>query len=245
MANAIAPTIALKIEQKAEQLLRLAAPAEAVELDRLRDETAALQAIIAEAARVQLLESPCDVQGAAVFFPVLIKGEEFAGYCLVTNLSPDGLKAKVYGRFSRRQPISVHFASHEFVQGTVVWTGHEQVGVQFNRSIDVAALLSSLGGKNVGIGPSRPARLPIRCLAEISVGDRFQFAEVHDISQRGAKILTRLARPGQKVAVQIDELEERSATVKWSRSGTAGVSFAEPLSFQELAMFGQSAAVGF
>ena len=239
MANGTAPGIAQQIERKAEQVRRLAVPGEEAELDRLRDETAALQAMIAEAARLQLLERPCDLQGAAVFLPVLMIAEEYAGYCLVTSLSPEGLKAKVYARFSRPQAATVHFASHEFVQGELVWTGHEQVGVRFNRTIDVADVLASLGGKSVGIGPSRPPRLPVKCLAEIVLGDRYQFAEVRDISQRGGRVLTGLARPGQKVAVQIDELDERAATVQWSRSGAAGLSFAEPLSFHELALFGQ------
>jgi len=239
MANATAPALALEIERKAEQVRRLAALGEAAELDRLRDATAVLQAMIAEAARLRLLERPCDLQGAAVFFPVLIMAEEYAGYCLVTSLSPEGLKAKVYARFSRRQAATVHFASHEFVQGELVWTGHEQVGVRFNRTIDVAGVLASLGGKSVGIGPSRPPRLPVNCLAEIVAGDHCQFAEVRDISQRGARVLTGLARPGQKVAVQIDKLDERAATVQWRRSGSAGLSFAEPLSFHELALFGQ------
>jgi hypothetical protein len=58
MAYATAPALALEIERKAEEVRRLAALSEAAELERLRDETAALQAIIAEAARLQLLERP-------------------------------------------------------------------------------------------------------------------------------------------------------------------------------------------
>jgi hypothetical protein len=58
-----------------------------------------------------------------VFFPVLIKAGEYAGYCLATSLSPEGLKAKVCARFSRRLGASIHFASHAFVQGELVWTG--------------------------------------------------------------------------------------------------------------------------
>lgn len=244
MAKAIAPTVALAIEKKAEEVRRLAALDKTAELDRLRDETAALQTMIAEAVRQRLLENPFELRGAAVFFPILIETEEFTGYCLVTNLAPDGMKAKVYATFSRQQPISVHFASHELIRGTLVWSEPNQVGVQFHRRIDVASVLSSLAGKNVGIGPNRPPRLPTSCVAEISVGDRFQFAEVQDISQRGAKLLTGLGRPGQKVAVQIDELDERSATVQWSRSGSAGLVFSEPLTFHELAQFGRFAQAG-
>lgn len=244
MAIATASGLAQQIERKAEQVRRLAAPGEAAELERLRDETAALQAMIAEAARLQLLERPSEMQGTAVFLPVLIISEEYAGYCLVTSLSPEGLKAKVYARFTRQQEVAIQFASHEFVRGTLVWTGHEQFAVRFGRTIDVAAVLAGLGGKNVGIGPSRPPRLPVRCLAEVSLGDRYQFTEVRDISQRGTRVLTGLAKPGQKVTVQIDELDERPATVQWSRGGSAGLSFAQPLSFHELALFGQYATAG-
>lgn len=244
MAKAIAPTVARAIEKKAEEVRRLAALEQAVELDRLRDEAAALQMMIAEAVRLRSLEQPFDVRGAAVFFPVLLKAEEFAGYCMVTNLAPDGMKAKVYATFSRPQPVSVHFASHELIKGTLVWSGQNEVGVRFDRVIDVARVLSSLAGKSVGIGPNRPPRLATRCLAEISDGDQCQYVEVRDISQRGAKVLTKLGRPGQKVAVQIDELDERTATVQWSRSGSAGLVFAEPLTFDDLAQFGQYGRAG-
>jgi hypothetical protein len=244
MARAILSTIGLAIEQKAEEVRRLAVPDETLELDRLRDETAALQVLIAEAALMQPREDRFDARGTAVFFPVLIETEEFTGYCLVSDLSAEGMKAKVYAKFSRQQPICIHFTSHETIQGTLVWHEDHHVGIQFDHRIDVAVVLSSLKEMNRGSGRNRAARLPINCLAEITVGDRYQFVEVRDISQRGAKILSNLAKPGQVVAVQLDELEERSATVRWSRSGLIGLTFSKPLSFQELAEFGQSQAVG-
>src|SRR5688572_16525120 len=142
MAKAIAPTVARAIEKKAEEVRRLAALEPVVELDRLRDEAAALQMMIAEAVRLRSLEQPFDVSGAAVFFPVLLKAEEFGGYCMVTNLAPDGMKAKVYASFSGPQPVSVHFASHELIKGTLVWSGQNEVGVRFDRCIDVARVLS-------------------------------------------------------------------------------------------------------
>lgn len=240
MTKAVKPTIALAIEQKAEVVRRLAAPADTFEIDRLRDETAALQVLIAEAALMKPRESRFDAEGAAVFFPVLIETAEFTGYCLVSDLSAEGMKAKVYATFSRQQPVCVHLTSHETLQGTLVWSESNQVGVQFDKRIDVAKVLSSLREMNRGSGRDRAARLPVKCLAEISVGELYQFAEVRDVSQRGAKVFSSLAQPGQTVAVQLDELEERNATVRWSRSGWAGLTFAKPLSFQELAGLGQS-----
>src|SRR5688500_9272199 len=129
--------IALEIEQKAEEVRRLAAPHEAVELDRLRDETAMLQAMIAEAMRLRLLERRFDARGTAVFFPVLIETDEFSGYCLVNNLSPEGMRAKVYVNFSRQQSIRVHFTSNELIEGMLVWSEPRQMGVKFDQKIDV------------------------------------------------------------------------------------------------------------
>lgn len=239
MAEAITSAIALEIGQKAEEVRRLAAPDEVLELDRLRDETAALQALIAEAVLLQPAERRFQPRGAAVFYPILLETEEFTGYCQISDLSAEGMRARAYARLSRQQPVCVHFTSHQTVHGTIVWTDSNQMGVRFDHRVDVGRVLASLREMNGGSGRHRPARLPITCLAEIALGDRYQFTEVRDVSQRGAKVLTGLVKPGQTVAVQLDELDERTATVRWSRSGWAGLTFTKPLSFQELASFGQ------
>ena len=238
MAKWEKPAIAMDIEQQAEEVLRLAAADQALEYERLRDETASLQAMIAEATRLQLKERRFHVRGTAVMSPVLMECEEFAGYCLISDLSPDGMKATIHAAFSRQQPTRVHFTSHETIHGWLVWSGSREVGVQFDQPIDVAKVLSSFGRLNARSGPDRHVRLPVQCLAEVSAGKHFGIHEVGDISQRGVKVLATLGKPGQKVAVQLEELEERSATVCWSRPGSAGLAFSEPLSFEELAMFG-------
>ena len=238
---AITPAMALKIEQKAEEVRRLAARDEAGELDRLRDATATLQVMIAEAARLQRLQRRFDTHGAAVVFPVLIESAEFVGYCLVNNLAPEGMNATVYANFSRQQPVSVHFTSEQMVQGTLVWSEHRQMGVQFDHEIDVAQVLCGPERKGHGRSGVRPARLPIDCLAEINVGRRSDFVEVRDVSQRGMKVLTELGEPGGQVTIQLDGLEERKALIRWSQAGTVGLNFTEPLSLRELAAFGQSA----
>ena len=238
MAKWIKPAIAMDIERQAEEVRRLAATDQALEYDRLRDETAALQVMIAEATRLELIERRFHVRGTAVMSPVLMESEEFAGYCLISDLSPDGMKATIHATFSRRQTIRVHFTSHETIDGRLVWSGCDQVAVQFDQTIDVAKVLSSFGRLNARRGPDRHVRLPVRCLAEVSAGKHFGIHEVGDISQHGVKVLATLGKSGQKVAVQLDELEERDATVCWSRPGSAGLAFSEPLSFEELAMFG-------
>ena len=238
MAEWTRPAIATNIAQQAEQVRRLAAADQALEYDRLRDETASLQAMIAEATRLQLMERRFHVRGTAVISPVLMECEEFAGYCLISDLTPDGMKATIHAAFSRQQSARVHFTSHETIHGWLVWSGSSQAGIQFDQTIDVAKVLSSFGRLNARSGADRHVRLPVRCLAEVSAGKHFGIHEVGDISQRGVKVLATLGTPGQKVAVQLEELEERDATVCGSRPGAAGLAFSQPLSFEELAMFG-------
>ena len=54
MAQQSGPGVALEIGRKAEELRLLAASDEGVPIERLREETATLQALLAEAARLQL-----------------------------------------------------------------------------------------------------------------------------------------------------------------------------------------------
>ena len=227
--------LAHAIEKKAEQVRQLACLADGLEVDRLRDEAAALQAIISEATRLRVQERRFEIRGPAVLAPVLLESAEFSGFCLISNLTAEGMKAQAYGWFSREQPISIHFTSHHRIEGRLVWFGSGEVGVNFNERIDVAAVLAGLGGAGPFRGPDRPVRLPVQCLAEVSVGNSFGITEVGDISQRGVKILTPLHRVGQEVAVQVEELDERMATVRWIRSGSTGLAFTKPLSLRELA----------
>lgn len=227
--------LAHAIEKKAEELRKLAGLADQLEVERLRDEAAALQAMISEATRLRIQERRFEMRGPAVLAPVLLESAEFSGFCLISNLTADGMKAQAYGWFSREQPISIHFTSHHRIEGRLVWFGSGEVGVKFDERIDVPTVLSGLGGAGAYRGAERPVRLPVQCLAEVSVGNSFGIAEVGDISQRGVKILTQLNRVGQQVAVQLEELDERTATVRWIRSGSSGLAFAKPLSLRELA----------
>ena len=238
MAQQSGPGVAIEIGRKAEELRLLAASDEGVPIERLREETATLQALLAEAARLQLRERRFAARGTAVLSPVLIQSSEFTGYCLVSDLSAEGMKARAYAAFSREQPVCVHFTSQALVEGRLVWSESGRLGVRFDDRIDVAKVLASIGRGGVPKGRDRPARLQVQCLAEVSMGRRFGIAEVQDVSPYGLKVLTRLAGVGEQVAVQVGELEERIATVRWTRAGSAGLAFARQLSFHELAQVG-------
>jgi hypothetical protein len=230
--------IAIEIAQLAQQVCNLA-QSPIVDIDQLRGETAGLQAMIAEAARLRRLEQRYEVRGAAVLTPIVIETEDFAGFCLVSNFSPHGISGKVPGGLTADQPIRMHISSDEIVDGSVVWSDGDQIGVKFHNSMDLTRALAgqSLRGPT---GKGRPARLPVQGCTELFIGSRILTADILDLSQRGLKVATSPMKAGQELCVQLESLAERTAVVRWSRGKSAGLSFSRPLSFRELAHLGQS-----
>ncbi|QGN55742.1 PilZ domain-containing protein [Novosphingobium sp. Gsoil 351] len=171
---------------------------------------------------------------ATVFRPVLIETDAFAGFCLVRNLSPNGMRGQVYTSFAEGLPITVQFSPDRIVQGTLTWCKDEHVGVQFDEPVDVEQVLSDLARKLVEGRVNRAPRLQIECKAELIIGDRSLAIEVQDISQRGIKAVASFIKPGDEVWVRLEGLELK-AVVRWTQGGIAGLNFLRPLPFEELA----------
>ena len=171
---------------------------------------------------------------ATVFRPVLIEIDQFAGFCLVRNLSPHGMRGRVYTSFAEGLAITVQFSPEKVVGGTLVWCKDEHIGVEFDEPVDVARVLSDLAKKLVEGKINRAPRLQIECSAELTIGDRTLAVQLQDISQRGIKAAASFIRPGDEVQVSLVGLH-RKAIVRWTQGGTAGLNFVRPLSFEELA----------
>lgn len=171
---------------------------------------------------------------ATVFRPILIETEQFAGFCLLRNLSPNGMRGQVYTSFGEGLAISVQFSPEQIVQGTVIWCKDGHVGVQFDEPVNAERVLSDLGRKLVQGKINRAPRLQIECEAELLFDDRPLTIEVQDISQRGIKAVASFIVPGDEVWVRLKGLE-RKAVVRWTQGRTAGLNFIRPLSFEELA----------
>ncbi len=180
-------------------------------------------------------ERRSEARSATVFRPVLIETDQFAGFCLVRNLSALGLMGRVYTSFAEGMEIAVEFHPDKSVRGTIMWSRDGEIGVQFCEAIDVDQVLSDLARNLVAGKINRAPRLQMRCKAELAIGDRSLAIELQDVSQRGMKVSTSFVKPGDEVQVRIDGLEPRKATVRWTQPGTAGLNFHRALSFEELA----------
>jgi hypothetical protein len=174
---------------------------------------------------------------ATVFRPVLIETDEFAGFCLVRNLSLHGLMGDVYTNFADEQPVTIHIGNADQITGTLKWCKDGRIGVHFDSAISLDDVLAAMGSKTIDGLINRAPRLQIRCPAELTVGERIRLAEVEDISQRGVRIRAPFMQVNQELGIQLDGLESRRAIVRWAQAGTAGLNFTRPLCFEQLAQW--------
>jgi hypothetical protein len=232
--------MASEIKSAAAGVHLLAQQGEGLDLDTLRARTAALQALLAEAARLQRKAQLVQVRGAALLTPVVVETASFAGFGRVGNLSARGMSVKGQFTLPHQRSVSVHFSSDIRLEGTIASSEFEELHIEFERPIDVQDVLSGISGGADGLKPCRPARLSTTCPGELVVGTSRLPARVRDVSQQGLKVVTAPVHCGQEVAVRLGELgEERKAVVRWTRSGLTGLSFARRLSFEELSRFGR------
>ncbi len=174
-------------------------------------------------------------RAATMFRPILIEIDGFSGFCLVRNLSSNGMKGRVYANFAKGQRVKVRFSSNIAPDGEVIWASDGQIGVQFDEAIDVPAVLSDLARSILDGQFNRAPRLPIQCDGELIIAGRTLDIDVQDISQRGIKVRASYVRIGDEVTVRLAGLEPRKAVVRWTRLGSAGLAFLRPLAFEELA----------
>lgn len=171
---------------------------------------------------------------ATVFKPVLMETDDFAGFCLIRNLSGTGLMGHAFADFPVNVLVTIHLGLHT-VKGTLVWCSEGRIGVQFDQIIDVNRTLAQLAAPVADGRLNRAPRLRLQCHGDLIIGDRTLRVEVKDVSQRGIKIVASFIRPGDELYVEIAGLERRKAVVRWTQGELAGLSFMSPLSFEQLA----------
>lgn len=152
----------------------------------------------------------------------------------VRSLSAGGVAAEAAIDLPVGAEVQIEFNSVHRVRGRIVWTRAEAIGIKFDESVDVRALLANRPNRD-GYHP-RPPRLEINCGATIKIAGYYHQVEVRDISLGGIK--AELRDPdvvGHPAVVTIESLGSLKGTVRWFRDGQAGILFDKPLRFEDLA----------
>ena len=130
--------------------------------------------------------------------------------------------------------VAVELATGQRAPGKVAWSGEGELGVRFDDSIDVVALLNR---KLVSQLPDRRTmpRLEVRCLAHIKSGEHFIPAVLRNISANGLQLEgDELPKVGTFVSVFLDGLNIPAGEIVWSRGRLAGVELFEELSWTSI-----------
>jgi hypothetical protein len=154
--------------------------------------------------------------------------------CLIRNISAGGLMAHVYSHHETGAAVTVELKSNEAVPGIVVWADESNVGIEFDRLIDVEEMLSSQAALDNGWRPRLP-RVEVDRLATLRCGARLYGVNTRDISQGGVKVETdQPLDPGREVVLTMEKFRPLAGVVRWCGEGVAGIAFNHLIPFHEL-----------
>jgi len=130
--------------------------------------------------------------------------------------------------------VSVEIATGQRPTGKVAWTGRREIGVRFDDSIDVIALLNRKLVSQARERRTMP-RLEVRCLAHIKCGENYWAAMLRNVSTKGLQLeATQLPAIGAYVSLFVEGLIIPPGEVIWSQGNLAGVELFEELSWTSI-----------
>lgn len=161
------------------------------------------------------------------------------GLWRVRNISDGGMMLITSVQVAPGEHLSIALSDTNIVEGRVCWCEAGRCGIEFDRPIDSAALLTSLAAEQRS--PAyRPPRLPVSAPAIVYDEAGIHSVRISDLSQQGVGF-THHGRfpPGMKVKLQLGNGIERRAVVSWSDEERAGLTLVEPFSCQDLESTGR------
>jgi hypothetical protein len=154
--------------------------------------------------------------------------------CEIRKISSLGVTVRSDLATALGERVAVELATGQRAPGKIAWTNRGEIGVRFEDSIDVIALLNR---KLVSQTPERRTmpRLEVRCLAHVKFGEHLAPAMLRNISTQGLQLEgSDLPAIGTFVSVFVEGLNMPAGEVMWRRDNLAGVEIFEELSWTSL-----------
>lgn len=166
----------------------------------------------------------------SIYRPAIIETARYSGFCMVRDLSPEGVMTETFADVGEGDMVRLGFTEQAMFSGKVVWSAGGRLGIQFDRPIDVSAILVGSTSEE----PNRAPRLPINC--PVDVNDSFTTIREQgsNVSARGLKIRSSAFKVGQKLSVAVTGMPSKKAVVRWTGDGETGLEFLKPLTYDEL-----------
>jgi hypothetical protein len=151
--------------------------------------------------------------------------------CLIKNISAGGMLIRAYCEIAEGASLSIELKSGHPVSGKAGWVKDKNVGVTFDKPIDVVEILStSMDGPR----PRMP-RIEVDCKATVRDGANVWQMRVCDISQGGLKVESGVVlERGTDLSVTLPGLAAHPASVRWAEDGYIGITFNRLIPLGEL-----------
>ena len=130
--------------------------------------------------------------------------------------------------------VSVEIATGQRPAGKIAWTGRGEIGVRFDDSIDVVALLNRQLVSQTRERRTMP-RLEVRATAHLKCGENFRVAILRNISASGVQLEGEELPPvGSYVSVFVEGLNIPAGEIVWNRDSLVGIELFEELSWTSI-----------
>ncbi len=159
--------------------------------------------------------------------------------CRVQNISSGGARVNSAVPLRFGQKISIDLKNGQTLVGEVRWSNFPCSGVEFDAPIDVEAVLSPLKRRTKRRSwAARALRFSAASVVLVREGGRNRPGVMLNVSQTGAKLKLSGGLPIEsQLMLAIPGLPQVRAAVRWCEEDEAGVSFLDPLSYDELSLW--------
>lgn len=152
------------------------------------------------------------------------------------NISDTGMMLDTHITLDVDEPVTITLSEGVDIPGVVQWYDKHRCGVRFDQPIDSAALLHAEAERKRSDRRGGALRLAARRLATSFTEKGIRAVRIFDVSHRGMGLThDGTLGSGMLLNLVVDSGIQRSAEVRWSEDGRAGIRLLEPLNCQELA----------
>lgn len=151
--------------------------------------------------------------------------------CVIRDASETGVNVRLFHALPDEERYMLELQNGDRHEVELIWQEEDRAGMRFLECAEIARIIE---------GPSRFAKRPVRINvsfpAQLSSLSGSARAQLHDISQQGAKITcaTRFAID-QRVKLSADKMPEVNAKIRWRRDDSYGLVFEDTFQFGDLA----------
>lgn len=161
---------------------------------------------------------------------LIADGVEFL--CITRDVSPAGAKVRVFHPIPECQELLFETSGGNRYAVKLIWCKDEYAGLQFDNEADLHELIDDKGTAF----PKRPLRLQVSADVIVRSGGSLYAAILRDISQHGARIeCPQHLMLDERIGLSVAAVPDFHCIVRWRREPLYGVSFVQPLQYEQLA----------